>query len=73
MKMSIHLGWLIELGRGADHGGSTHESEPPKAVKARSIPDAKRMVIVSVSEGSEPLSPDNPIKMATLIKKAQIR
>ena len=58
--------------RGRPRRESSDESEPAKAVKATSIPDehhAKLLVIVSASDGSKPLSPANPIKMATLIKK----
>ena len=43
------------------------ESDLSKAVKALSIPEehhAKLLVIVSASDGSKPLSPDNSIKMA---------
>ena len=64
--------WSLNRNRkkGRPRRESTKGSEPPKVVKAFSIPDehhAKLLVIVSASDGSKPLSPDNPIKMATLI------
>ena len=58
--------------RGRLRWESTDESEPPKLVKAFSIPDehhAKLLVIFSASDGSIPFSPANPMKMAALIKK----
>ena len=73
MMTRVHLVWLIELGRGADHGGRVANGRNlPKAVKGPSTPAEhyhKLMAIVSVFDGVTPFSPDNPIKMATLINK----
>ena len=68
------LSWSVNQTRkrGRPRQESTDESEHPKAVTTTSVPDeqhAKLLVIVSASEGSQPLSHDNLIKMTTLIKK----
>ena len=58
--------------RGRPWRESTDGSEPPKVVKGPSTPeehDHKLMVIVLVFDGITPLSPDNPMKMATLLNK----
>ena len=58
--------------RGTPRQERIEESEPPKAVKATSIPDehhSKLLVIVSAFDGFSPFSTNNPIKMATLINK----
>ena len=62
--------------RGRPWWESTVESDPPKVVKALPIPEehhAKLLVTVSASNGSKPMSPDNLIKMALLIKKKNRR
>ena len=58
--------------RGRPRRKSPEGSDIPKVVKGPSTPeeyDHKLMVIVSIFDGVTPLSPDNPIRMATLNNK----